>query len=151
MDTFPGEKVLLEGDNGTLRLTSHRIRLDLQGGGHSRLVSITLDAVASCGLVTRSQPWLLVLTILLGIVGALLLVRNDTSGIVLFVLAIGAAIAYFLTRSAVLEIASAAERISIGMKAKRAEVIAFIDAVENAKLAFLERRAANTQSLPRAS
>ncbi len=141
MDMFAGEKTLLEGGNGALRLTSHRIRLELQGGGHSRTVSMTLDAVASCGLVVRAYPLLLVSGIILAVLAtALLVVRGDASALVVFGLAIFLLIAYFITHSAVLEIRSAGDTIQVAMKAKRDEVIAFIDAVENAKLAMLQER-----------
>src|SRR5258708_33092562 len=54
-----GERTILSSDNGLLTLTSVRVIFDAKTTGASKFVSIPLDAVASCGLVTRSQPLLL--------------------------------------------------------------------------------------------
>ncbi len=64
-ELLPGEHVVTS--NEILTLTNYRVFRDAAATGGSRYVSISLDAISSCGLVTGSQPILLVL----GIIAAL--------------------------------------------------------------------------------
>ena len=146
MEKFAGERELLQSNNGSLQLTSHRIRLDQGSGGHSQTVSMTLDAVASCGLVTRSYPVLLAIALIVGLLGLLSGARNEGgAAVLLFLVAAGFVAGYFVTRSAVMEIRSmGGDKIQVAMKAKRDDIVPFIDAVENAKLALLEGRVASS-------
>lgn len=139
MEMFTGEQVLLETRGGALRLTTHRVRLDLQGGGHSRAVSMTLDAVASCGLVTRSYPVLLALALISALLGGFLTLRISGVGFVFLGLAVVLLAGYFIARSSILEIKSAGDKIQVHLAGSRADVVSFIDAVENAKLTTLDR------------
>lgn len=67
IDFLPEERVLRQ--SGPLVLTSHRVRLNQRELGRARTVGMTLDAVASCGLVTASYPIILALGVAMGLVG----------------------------------------------------------------------------------
>ena len=141
MNLLPGERKLVEGGNGVLTLTTHRVRFDGRGSGGSQLVSITLDAVASCGLVTKTNPFLVLAALIIGGL-ALVFARQlgSWSGYGL-VLAVVLAIAYLLTRAGVLSIASAGETILANVKGMdRKAIVEFVDAVEEAKLTALRER-----------
>lgn len=135
-ELLPGERVV--SSNELLTLTNYRVFRDAGGAGQSRYVSITLDAVSSCGLVTNSQPLLLILGIMAAIVGVA--ASGDAqaplliAGVVLIVL-------YFVTLSAVLAICSTGgERITVPAKAgQRALLMTLVNAVDREKLAALGR------------
>ena len=61
-ELLPGERLVSSTDLVTL--TNFRNFRDSGGSGQSRYVSITLDAVSSCGFVTNSQPILIILGIM---------------------------------------------------------------------------------------
>ena len=128
---LPNELIVTSSDNGVLILTNRRVRYDSVVLGRSHLVSITLDSVASCGAVTKSYPFLLVL-------GAITLVAFFAAARSWFLLFVAAALiaAYFFTRRSVISVASNGGEVILaptqGMS--RDSVVAFIDAVEREKL-----------------
>jgi hypothetical protein len=126
----------MTSNDSMLTLTSHRVRLDASGTGTSKYVSITLDAVASCGLVTRTRPGLLALAALAGIAGVAQS-ANDAR-MVLVVLAVFLGVIYLVTRRAVLKISSmGGETITVpaaGMG--RDAIVEFLEELEQAKLSF---------------
>lgn len=133
-----GERIVLEFGKGVLVLTNQRVRLDEGSSGNRRMVSITLGAVASCGIVATSYPWLVGASGLLLLGGLGMLVgAKETSGAAGFF--IGGALAlmiYLATRKSVLSIASAGEAIIIPVTGgTRAALVDFVDAVEREKLA----------------
>ncbi len=134
---LPGETVLMSSDGGILTLTNLRVRLNARGSGASRYLSITLDSVASCGLVTRTRPLLLVVAAASAIGGV---VANDSElRVALWVLAVVLVIAYLAMRSAMLTISSSGGQ-SIAVPARgmgRDGIIEFTDAVDAAKLSRL--------------
>src|SRR5665811_706901 len=100
-----GEKSLLTSDNGVLTLSNYRVKYDAQAKGSSKFMTITLDAVASCGLVTQSKPILLVIAAICAAIGAV--VQHDRGALFgLLFLALCFVVAYFLTRSGVITISS---------------------------------------------
>lgn len=135
--TIPGERTLLISDNGVLSLTNYRVKYDSQGNGKSKFVSITLESVSSCGLITRSRPALLVLAAI-ALVGALAqhdsVIRNG-----LFFVGFILAVAYFWARSGVITVSSnGGEGIVVpadGMS--RDAIVVFLEAVMEAKLRFI--------------
>ena len=150
MEMVAGEKVLLQSNEGSIVLTTHRVRFSAETGGQGQTVSMTLDAVASCGLVTKSYPLLLVIAGFLSIAALLAALRGEGGIAVMgFLFAAVPVVAYFVTREVVLEIRSmGGDKIQVAMKAKHEAVIPFVDAVENAKLALLEgvQRASSVRS-----
>lgn len=133
---LPGERVV--SSNNLLTLTNYRVFRDSTGSGQSRYVSITLDAVSSCGFVTNSQPVLLVLGILAAIGG--FAVQGDAQtalligGLVLIVM-------YFATLSAAVAICSTGgERITVPARAKQRDLLmTLVNAIDREKLAALGR------------
>ncbi len=131
---IPGEQIVMSSDLDRLVLTTRRVRYDSVVLGSSRLISMTLTSVASCGLTTRSFPLLLLLA-----VGALLYGLSQRSGdLEVFVGAfIVLLIAYFSSRRAMLSIASdGGQSIMVPARSmKRDAILEFIEAVETQKLA----------------
>jgi hypothetical protein len=132
MKLLSGERQLLVSNNGTLLLTSRRVRYDSRRWGQSRLVSIAPESVASCGLVTRDKPAVLWVAFLAHTLRNSLQLSTPEVTVICIV----AAIVYFAERSAVLEIrSSGGERIAVSARElPREEVVSFIDAVESAKV-----------------
>jgi hypothetical protein len=142
MKLLEGEATISEAIEH-LTLTTHRVRYDERASGATRIVSITLDAVSSCGIVSKSHPILLVLAVVAGLLGVLLLNSDMGEGNVrtgLFLAAVALAIAYLATRTVALAISSSGESIMVAASGVVPDVlIGFIDAVEQAKLKYLDR------------
>src|SRR5688572_23218424 len=103
MNYFADEKTLVESDNKTLILTTHRLRYDAidQGGGwadRTELVSIMLEEVASCAITRTSYPILLLLA-LAGLLLAIFIPDRAIVGIAIAVLFAGG---FFLSQRQVL-------------------------------------------------
>lgn len=135
---LPGEHVVTS--NEILTLTNYRVFRDASASGSSRYVSISLDAISSCGLVTTSQPLLLVLGII-ATLGAFV-VRGEAQGAALIV-GIVLIVLYFATRAAVMAICSTGgERITVPTKPSQYGVQRqLLNAIDHAKLAALGRMA----------
>jgi hypothetical protein len=140
MEMLPGEREVSVSADGSVLLTSHRVRLD-QGGV---FVSICLDQVASCSLGTRSHPILLVIAALVWL-GAFQFAEERLTapafvvGTLLGVLIVAL---YVMSRAQVITIASPSETIRIrthGMT--RAACVQFVDDLERARLALRKREA----------
>ncbi len=56
---LPDERIVMTSDRNTIVLANYRIRYSSGSGSVERFLSITLDAIASCGVVTKTQPLLL--------------------------------------------------------------------------------------------
>jgi hypothetical protein len=130
---LPGEEFVMSSDNNILVLTTERVRYDSVTFGSSRVVSITLDSVASCGLVTMSHPVLLLLGAV-AVVGAFAL-SGDAQPLLVAV-AIVLVFVYLVTRRAVISIASnGGETITVPAKGmSRSTIVDFLNAVEREKL-----------------
>ncbi len=130
---LPGERVVMSSDKDILTLTTKRVRYDSAVFGTSNFISITLDSVASCGLVAKSFPILLLL-------GAAALIGGFTqrgeAQWMFFGVAAVLVVVYFLTRRAVISIASNGGQTILtpakGMS--RSAIIEFLEAVEREKL-----------------
>lgn len=131
---LPGEKLVMSSDNDLLTLTNKRVRFSTTRLGNSSYTSITLDSVASCGLVTKSYPLLLLLTAFSFIVG---LTQRGEEQVWLLLGSVALLIAYFVTRRAVISIASdGGEAILVPARGMgRAVVVKFLEAVDGQKLA----------------
>jgi hypothetical protein len=136
---LPGEQVVMSSDNNILTLTTKRIRYDSALLGSYNLISITLDSVASCGLVTRSFPILLLLAALALIVA---FSQHDEIQSIFFVATIVLVAAYFFTRQSVISIASnGGQSITVPSKGlSRNSIIEFLEAVESEKLKVVEQK-----------
>jgi hypothetical protein len=141
MKLSSGETTISEANLEHLTLTTHRVRYDQRTSGATKIVSITLDAVSSCGVVSKSYPILLLLAVVALLLGALLQVTGIEEGNVqngLFLASVALGIVYFLTRAVAFSIASPGESITVSARGLKPDVlIGFIDAVEQAKLEYL--------------
>lgn len=132
-----GERTLQTSDNGVLALTNYRVKYDAKTKGASKFVTISLDAVASCGLVTKSYPILLIIAAISAI-AAIIQRENGGLGVLVFV-ALCFVGAYFVTRTGVITISSkGGEHIDVPAKGMKPEIIrTFVEAVVEAKLKFI--------------
>jgi hypothetical protein len=136
MNYFSNEKVLVESDNNTLVLTTHRVRYDAigKGGGwadRTELVSIMLEELASCAITRTSYPVLLLLA-LVGLVLAILVEDRAIVGIALAVLFAGG---FFLSQRQVLLLTSkGGGKIQINTGGMSLQAVRdFVDEIESAK------------------
>lgn len=132
-----GEQTILSSNNGVLSLTNYRVKYDAKAGGQSKYVSISLDNVSSCGLVTQSRPTLLFIAAICAALGIAL--KDGDALIGMLVVAVAFFIAYLVTRAAVITVSSnGGEGISVPAKGMaREEIVAFLEAVSAAQLRFL--------------
>src|SRR4051812_33611842 len=125
---LPGEQVVMSSDKNILTLTTKRVRFDSTAFGSSEFVSITLDSVASCSLVTRSYPVLLLIAALAFLGG---LYQGGDNRTVLIGAAVVCVIIYAITRRAIVSIGSNGGA-SINAPARsmgRGKIIEFLEAV----------------------
>lgn len=124
-----GEEIVMESNDGLLVLTNYRVFLDAKSGGISKHISIPLSGVSSCGIVTRSMPLLLVVAAISLVMG--LVIPNGAAGVPLIFVAICFVIAYWATRSGVIQISpDGGEGIVVPTKSmKHEEIMHFIRAV----------------------
>jgi hypothetical protein len=135
MELLLGERQISESSDGSIVLTSHRVRLD-QGG---EFLSISLEQVASCGIGTRSHPILLVIAAIVWLCTFQFSDARVTTLAFLLGTVVGALIVgvYVMSRTQVIVIASAGESIRIRTRGmSRAACVQFIDDLERAKLAL---------------
>lgn len=134
---IPGERIILTSDNGVLTLTNYRVKHDAKISGKSKFLSITLESVSSCGLVTRTNPALLIIAAILGALGVFGFIGQGNQyapGMLLLGLCFG--VAYQLTKSGGITISSnGGEEIFVSTKSMSHEsTLVFIEAVTEAKL-----------------
>ncbi|HEY4321932.1 MAG TPA: hypothetical protein VGM77_12245 [Gemmatimonadales bacterium] len=138
MYMVPGERELMATNGDILVLTTHRVRMATERLGQGHLMSITLDSVASCGLATRTYPMLLLLAAIIGTVPLLQQGRDRMPA--LWIVAGICVVGYFITRASHLTIASAGGSIHAPISGmNHGDLINFVDAVEEAKLAYATR------------
>lgn len=142
MKLLPGESTLSEASVEFLTLTTHRVRYDRRRSGDSQIIGITLDAVSSCGLASKSYPILLLLAVLAGGFGAFLRITHEGEDQnIIYGLLLASAVlvaAYFLTRTVVLAVASPGQSITISAKGVKPDaLVALVEDVEQAKLKYL--------------
>lgn len=138
--TIPGEQAILTSENGVLTLTNYRVKHDAKIGGKSKFVSISLESVSSCGLVTRTNPVLLVIAAILGVLGLVGFIGQGNQyapGMLLVSLCF--CVAYLLTKSGGIIISSnGGENIFVSTKGMGHEsILIFVEAVTEEKLKFI--------------
>lgn len=158
MHLLPDEHILLESDSKALRVTTHRVRYHTTAWGSADLVSIMLEEVASCGMLQRSFPLLLVLAALAFVVflvgqfggaqvAAVGLRDPGTRGIAVLA-AVICVVGYLITRVHILSIRSAGDGIRIRMSGMKTEqVVKLIEQIEVAKNARFRGNHAATSSV----
>ena len=130
---LPDEQVVWSSDKEVLALTTKRVRYNSLEFGRSNLISITLDSIASCGLITRSYPIFLIVA-LFGVLIAFIQ-GGDTQTILLLVAA-ALVVIFLMTRGKVLSISSnGGQKIVMPAKRmKREAIVELIEAIEREKL-----------------
>jgi hypothetical protein len=135
MELLPGERQVSASSDGSVVLTSHRVRLD-QGG---EFISISLDQVASCSVGTRSHPVLLVITAVVWLgsfqfAGERVGTPAFLLGALIGLLIVGL---YVMSRMQVITIATPGATMHIRTRGMtRAACVQFIDDLERARLAL---------------
>jgi hypothetical protein len=136
MELLPGERTVSESSDGTVVLTSHRVRLDQ---GTRQFVSIPLEQVASCSIGTHSYPVFLILAAVVWL-GAFQFAGAHVGTLAFLVGGlVGALIAllYVVSRQQIIVIESAGESIRIRTRGmSRPACVQFVDDLERAKLAL---------------
>lgn len=135
-NTLDEEDVMSSGDD-TLKLTTKRVRAEYVYFGSSSFVSMTLDSVSSCGLITKSYPVLLIIAGLVMFLGFGFSADFPIEAAV--AIAIICIVSYFLTKGAIISICSnGGKSIEVAAKSmSRSSIIEFLDAIENEKLKCL--------------
>ena len=136
MELLPGERKVSEASNGTVVLTSHRIRLDR--GTHD-FASICLDQIASCSIATRSYPILLLLAAVVWLAAFQFAGERITTILFLSGAVLGAIVvlAYILSRQQAITIATCGKSLRLQTRGmSRAACVQFIDDLERARLAL---------------
>lgn len=130
---LPDESVVMSSDQDILTLTTRRVRYDSAAPGSSNFISITLNSVASCGLITKSYAFLPVLGTAVALFGVF---QRGSEQIAALAFAGVLIVAYFLTRKAVISIASnGGQTILVPAKGmNRKTIVEFLEAIEREKL-----------------
>ncbi len=142
MNLLPGESVLISTNNNILILTNYRVCYDSSKTGSSKYVSITLDSVSSCGLVTRTNPILLVIAVLIAVFGFYLMADDSMPEefVPYFLILVGLLVLlYFIIRAAVIKIGSNGGdpiMASVAGMGKQT-ILEFLNAVDSAKIRYL--------------
>jgi len=137
---LPYEDVVTTFHNGILTLTTKRVRYHNISLSDSKFVSMALDSIASCGLITKSYPVLILFALIAIVVG---LANNGVNQVTSIAVGVFLFISYFMTRRAFLSIASSGgEKIEMLVKGIKPDlVISFLELVESEKLKQLEKKA----------
>jgi hypothetical protein len=135
MKLLPGERILYEKTfDGTLKITTHRVRYKRQGGGRETIKSIMLEEVASCAMTRRSQPLLLLYAALCILGGVIGIIQVGWVFVLVLLFGLVMVIAYFLSRKQLVAIASAGTTIFWNTKGRAvANFHELFDNVESAK------------------
>lgn len=139
MKLIQDEEVIYQVLNGTLTVTNHRVRLVKHLFGSTEIISMTLDAIASCSITKRRFAAFLFIGLLSGAFG-LGMSRTEVDGAETLVFwsalfSVLATLAYLFITRAVLAIASAKATIEIEAGAiSAASLVEALEAVEEAKV-----------------
>lgn len=139
MRLMPDEQLLLRAHQGSLLLTTHRLRYQRQSRGQSAVVSMLLEELDSCSMIRITFPWLLVCAAACCVAGfAVGLQRGLGQSFIELLggLLVGGVfvIAYLVLQDHKVEIASSSSRILLDMDGwPSKEVIGLFDQIEAAK------------------
>jgi hypothetical protein len=135
MILMPGEEIIRRSDTGLATLTTHRLRFEAKSTGNTYLASIMLEEICSCELTHKSNPLLLLLSLLLLIAGISLGYYTEPTYIFIgVILAVIFLIAFFMFRKGFFSIKSAGAPINFPTSNKSFDSLSeFIDEIEEAK------------------
>src|ERR1700722_5496138 len=130
-----GEQVVLQSQDGTLTVTTHRVRHVTKRTGSAKFTSIMLEAVTSCEVTHTSYPALIAVAVIAFLAGLALSSSRDATpsvyGGVVAAILVGL---YFLMRRQVVRLSSPSAHIEkdlAGISFDQATGV--VDAVESAK------------------
>ncbi len=134
IDLLPDEQVVMTSDEELLTLTTKRVRYHGEAFGTSRIISITLDAVASCGVITQRFPLFLLFAVV-ALIGAGFAPSSDAQTVLVGV-GIVLIVAYFMARRGLISISSqGGDHIVVPTKGmSQSDAMEFVEAVEREKL-----------------
>jgi hypothetical protein len=143
MRLLANEKMIIETDERELVLTSHRVRYHVTSMGNAEFMSIMLDEVASCGIVKKTKPLLIVLAAIFALMGLYAYVNVSHNAAIMFiVIAAVLGVAYFGSIRKLLEIGSAGSSILVNVsKMNLNQIIEFVDELESAKNSYRNYKA----------
>ncbi|MBS1638168.1 MAG: hypothetical protein JST26_19805 [Bacteroidetes bacterium] len=134
---FDNEDLLVQSDDKTITLTTHRIRYSEAKGGIENLISIHLEKISSIEMKYTSKPFLIYFGILALVIGTLLGKASNQVDVIIISLIIGSIliISYFLSRKHTVVISSdGGSKIIFETKGMKSEAhIDFINKIEKAK------------------
>lgn len=138
MMSLPGERLLYESPTGKLKITTHRVRYERQSGSTATIKSIMLEEVASCSMIRKTYPWLLIFAAICFLGGLLLAFSGWMAGLVFgLILAVILGFAYLLSREQVVAIASGGTTIFVNTQVWASndvrELIEKVEAAKNAR------------------
>lgn len=129
-----GETTIQQSDNGVLTLTDRRVFYNAETMGESSYISIPLDQVAHCALVTSENIWQAIAGyLMLAAAAAMATLGQRTGGVALGVAALGFILVmfyHFSKKQRLSIVSTAGGEISVEASTKRAETIGFLEAVE---------------------
>ncbi len=139
MKLLGNEKLVKDFKKAYISVTSKRVRYEDTSSGHTIITSMTLDSVASCGVVTESYPSFLLFGFIAMVGG--ILVEVDNLRLLLIAVAFVMFIAYFLTRKAVISIASnGGDKITVPVSSvKKDTIVDIVDTIEEYKLKIVDK------------
>ena len=134
MRLIDDEKVIAEICFEQLILTTHRIRYQTTIYGTVELTSIMLEEIASCSVVRKNQPILLMMALIVTFIGIMASINNDEAIILMLVIAMCDVVLtarYLIIRQPIILIASAGKSIKVKITDMELDaVLSFIDSVE---------------------
>jgi hypothetical protein len=143
MHHLPDERILLESNSKSLRLTTHRVRYHTTSWGSADLISIMLDEVSSCAMIHRTFPLLFVIA---GIAAFVFIIGQFAGAHIggelsdpsiraaSAIVGVLCVVAYFLTRTHVLSVRSPGDAIRVRLAGMKTEEVGnFVEELEAAK------------------
>ena len=143
MTMLPDEEVIARSDRDIFVLTNHRLRYEEFSWGKKDFASMTLESLASCKILTRSFPILLVLAVLALLFAVYAQSQNGGSvaaGALL--LSIIFVIIYLITRQTIFSVMSyGGDHVTIPIASGSYQAfIEFVDLTEQARIEYQRRR-----------
>jgi hypothetical protein len=132
--TLAGERTLAPFRDGTITLTTHRVRLEYASFGRSILKSIMLEHVTACAVAQVSYPALLLLAAVFVLVSFAFGLADSSGWVVSLVISLVLVAVYFSSRREVISIGSASTEIRMDVAGhSQGAARGFIEALEAAK------------------
>lgn len=132
---FPDEKIITNSNANKVVLTTHRICYEYKEWGRSYNQSIMLEHITSCENYNTRKNWLLVLSILSGLISIYVLSEDNSDMFsFFFIIAIIALVLFWITRKNSIIIGSPSTKMILNVTGmKRENILSFINTIEQTK------------------